>query len=111
EAALAGFKLNLAGQVRAAFYDLLADQKILDVQDQRRKATETFVAAATKRVEGGFAPVTERTKAQVDLIEAKRQVRAAHKAAVVARAVLNLLMGRAADTPVDLQGELGAPRL
>src|SRR6266850_3359497 len=52
QSALEGFKVDLAGQVRAGFYDLLADGKIVEVQERRVQAAEMFVATATKRVEG-----------------------------------------------------------
>lgn len=109
ESALEGFKLTLAGEVRAGFYDLLADEKITEVEEHRVQAAEMFVATAARRVEGGFAPVTERTRAQIDLIQAKRDVRAARTMVSVARNSLDLLLGRAATAPLALQGDLAAP--
>src|SRR5579859_1103648 len=38
--ALDGFKIDLAGQVRAGFYDLLADQKIVEVEERRVQTAE-----------------------------------------------------------------------
>jgi outer membrane protein, heavy metal efflux system len=111
QSALEGFRVDLASRVRAGFYDLLVDQKIAEVERRRLQAAETFVAAATKRVEQGFAPVMERTKARIDLVGARRDLRAAQTAVSVARASLNLLMGRATDSELDIQGDLAAPRL
>jgi outer membrane protein, heavy metal efflux system len=111
EVALEGFKVALAAETRAAFYELLAAQKLVEVQERRVKATGTFLNTARRRVEGGFAPVTERAKAEADQVKARRELRAAEKAVVVASASLNALMGRDAQNPVQVQGELVSPPL
>jgi cobalt-zinc-cadmium efflux system outer membrane protein len=111
EAALEGFKVAIAAEVRAAFYELLAAQKVVEIQERRVKAAGTFLDTARRRVEGGFAPVTERAKAEADLVKARRELRAAQKAVVIASASLNVLMGRDVQTPVQVQGELVAGSL
>jgi outer membrane protein, heavy metal efflux system len=111
EAALEGFKVALAAEVRASFYELLAAQKLVEVQERRVKAAGTFLDTARRRVEGGFAPVTERAKADADLVKARRELRATQKAVVVGAASLNVLMGRDAQTPLQVQGELVAEAL
>jgi cobalt-zinc-cadmium efflux system outer membrane protein len=108
EAALEGFRVALAAESRAAFYELLAARKVVEIEERRVKAAGTFLDTARQRVEGGFAPVTERAKAEADQVKARRELRAAQKAVVVAAASLNVLMGRDARTPVQVQGELAA---
>lgn len=108
-AALDGFKVALAAEVRAVFYEVLASQKLVEVQQVRLKAAERFSETASGRVSGGFAPVTERAKAAADLVRARRGLRAEQKSLAVARLTLNLLLGRPADTALELQGDLAAP--
>lgn len=111
EVALEGFKVALIAEVRAAFYELLAAHKLAEVEERRVKAAETFFETARRRVEGGFAPVTERAKAEADRVKARRDLRVAQKVVTVAAASLNVLMGRDAQSPMSARGELVGPSL
>ncbi len=109
QAGLEGFKVALAAEVRAQFYELLVAQKQIALRQQSLQAADTLLEVSRKRVEAGFAPVTEQTRAQVEVVKAKREIRLAQKSVVLARASLNLFMGRDVQAPLDPQGELTAP--
>jgi len=92
--ALEGFRAQLAIQVRRVYFTLLASRKIVALREQRLTLAQAFVTAAKKKVEGGFAPEFEATKAEVEVVgsqKALRDAQAQHEAAQVA---LNALMGR-----------------
>lgn len=109
EVALDGFKVALAAEVRARLAELVAAQKIFDVRRAELQAAERFLDSARKRVEGGFAPRPERTQAEVEVVKARRELRAAENAVAVGRASVNVLLGREAQAPLHVAGELTAP--
>ncbi len=111
QAALDGFRVVLAAEVRAKFYEILAARKGVELRERERQLAERVLNAARKRVEGAFAPVTERTSAEVGLVRARRQSRAAQKRFALALAELNVLLGCDAQTPIEPQGELTAPQM
>lgn len=104
--ALAGFRTQLAIQVRRAFYELLAARQVVVLKEQRGTLAKSFVEAARKKVEGGFAPEFEQTKAEVEVAAAQRALREAQAQEAVARTVLNSLAGRAPDAPLAVAGTL-----
>lgn len=104
--ALAGFQTQLAIQVRRAFYELLAAGRVVTLKEQRVTLAESFVEAARKKVEGGFAPEFEQTKAEVEVAAARKALREAQAQEGVARTVLNSLAGRGPDAPLTPAGTL-----
>ena len=107
ELALAGFRFQLTIQVRRAFYSILAAQQVVALKEQQLALAKSFAEAATKKVEGGFAPDFEATKAQVEVVAAQRTVREAQAQVATARAALNALLGRKPSEPLAVAGELG----
>lgn len=104
--ALVGFREQLAVQVRRAYFTMLTTREVVTLREQRLTLARSFVAAAKKKVEGGFAPEFEATKAEVEVVvaqKASREARAQHDAAQVA---LNALMGRKPTEPFNLSGTL-----
>ena len=104
--ALAGFRSQLAIQVRRAYFTLLATREVVALREQRLSLAKSFVDAAKKKVEGGFAPEFEATKAEVEVVAAQRvlrQAQAQHDAALV---TLNALMGRMPTEPLIVKGTL-----
>ena len=91
QVALAGFRSQLAIQVRRAFYSLLASRQVAVLKEQRLAAAKTFAEVARKKVAGGFAPEFEATKADVEVISAQKSYREAQVAA--SGAALNALLG------------------
>jgi len=91
--ALAGFRSQLAIQVRRAWFTSLAAREVMTVREQRLGLARSFVAAARKKVDGGFAPEFEATKAEVEVVTAQKSLREAQAQQDAARVTLNALMG------------------
>ena len=73
--ALAGFRSQLAIQVRRAYFTLLATREVVALRQQRLTLAQSFGDAAKKKVEGGFAPEFEATKAEVEVVGAQKSLR------------------------------------
>jgi cobalt-zinc-cadmium efflux system outer membrane protein len=108
ELAWEGFRNELAIQVRSAFYRLLAAPKLVSFEERRLMLAKTFVAAARKKVDAGFAPEFEATKAEVELVAAQKAVREAHARHLAAQAALNTLLGRPPTESLTVTGVLTA---
>lgn len=104
--ALDGFRSQLAVQVRRAYWTLLAAREGVALREQRLTLARSFVAAAKKRAEGGFAPGFEVTKAEVEAVAAQKSLREAQARQDAARVTLNALLGRPPDEPLAVTGPL-----
>ena len=100
--ALDGFRAQLAIQVRRAYFTLLAAHEVVALREQRLALARTFVEAAKKKVEGGFAPEFEATKAEVEVVAAQKALREAQAQHETARVALNALMGRQPTEPLTV---------
>lgn len=103
--ALTAFRTQLAIQVHRAFYSLLATRQVVALKERHLELAQSFLAAARKKVEGGFAPDFEQTKAEVDVAAGLKSLREAQAYEAVARTALNSLVGRKLDAPVAIVGE------
>ena len=104
--ALAGFRSQLAIQVRRAYFTLLATREVVTLREQRLALAKSFVEAAKKKVEGGFAPEFEATKAEVEVVTAQKSLREAEAQRDAARVALNTLLGRNPVEPLAVAGTL-----
>jgi cobalt-zinc-cadmium efflux system outer membrane protein len=104
--ALDGFRSQLAIQVRRAYWTLLAAREGVVLREQRLTLARSFVAAAKKRAEGGFAPEFEVTKAEVEVVAAQKALREAQARQDAARVTLNALLGRPPGEPLVVTGPL-----
>ena len=105
--ALTGFRSQLAIQVRRAYFTLIATREIVALREQRLTLAKSFVDAAKKKVEGGYAPEFEATKAEVEVVTAQKSLREAQAQQDAARVALNSLMGRQPNEPLMATGALG----
>lgn len=106
--ALDGFRAQLAIQVRRAYQTLLAAREVATLREQRLALAKSFVEAAKKKVEGGYAPEFEATKAEVEVVSAHKALREAEAQQEAARVTLNSLMGRNPTEPLTMAGGLDA---
>ena len=104
--ALDGFRSQIAIQVRHAYFTLLATREVVTLREQRSTLAKSFVDAAKKKVEGGFAPEFEATKAEVEVVGAQKSLREAQAQQDAARVTLNALMGRKPTEPLTVSGAL-----
>jgi cobalt-zinc-cadmium efflux system outer membrane protein len=103
--ALAAFRTQLAIQVHRSFYRLLAARQMVALRQRHMELAQSFLEAARKKVEGGFAPDFEQTKAEVDVAAGLKSLREAQADEAVARTALNSLVGRKLDASVKIEGE------
>lgn len=104
--ALDGFRYQLTIRVRRTFYAALASHEILALKEQQVTLAQGFAAAAQNKVQGGFAPEFEATKAEVEVVGAQRALREIQAQHKVVHAALNTLLGRGPDEPLEVTGEL-----
>jgi len=107
QTALSGFRYQLAIQVRRAHFTLLTAHEIMALREQRLALAKAFVQAAKKKVEGGFAPEFEATKAEVEIVIAQKALREAQAQHESARVALNSLLGRKPSEPLSITGTPG----
>lgn len=105
--ALDGFRSQLAIQVRRVYFTLLATREVVALREQRLTLAQAFVAAAKKKVEGGFAPEFEATKAEVEVVGAQKALRDAQAQHEAAQVALNALMGRKPTEALTATGTVG----
>ena len=103
--ALTAFRTQLAIQVHRSFYRLLAARQVVALRERHLKLAQSFLEAARKKVEGGFAPDFEQTKAEVDVAAGLKSVREGQADEAVARTALNSLVGHQLDASVKIEGE------
>lgn len=104
--ALEGFRFQLAAKVRQAFYELLAAQQIVGLRKEQVQSAQIFVQSATKRMESGYASDFEVIKSQADFISASKALQQAEGRVITARVTLNVLLGRAASSALEVRGTL-----
>ena len=92
--ALERFCSQLAIQVRRAYFTLIATREVVTLREQRLTLSKSFVEAAKKKVEGGYAPEFEATKAEMEVVTAQKSRREAQAQYEAASVRLNTLMGR-----------------
>jgi cobalt-zinc-cadmium efflux system outer membrane protein len=100
--ALDGFRSQLAIQVRHAYLALQTAQQVAALREQQLAVAKAFADAARKKVEAGFAPDFEATKAEVEIVAAQKSLREAKAQGDVAVVRLNTLMGAKPDQKLDI---------
>src|SRR6266496_1288081 len=85
--------LNLAGEVRAAFYEHQGDQQLVDLRKTVAEATERSAETALKMKEAGNLRNLDLATEQASHAQAKIELAKAQSEAVQTREKLNKLMG------------------
>ena len=106
ELAREAFHFQVAAKVRRAYYEAVAGQKIAQARSDQAESAKAFVESAKKRVESGYGSDFETVKSQAELIAAKKALLLAQASVNNARVTLNALMGRAANAPLNVSGNL-----
>ncbi len=105
KAQLAQVRLDVRVRVRKAFNDLLLAQDELRIHDQHVELARQAIEAARIKYTVGKVSQQDILKAQVTLTALAEHMIRFGRDADLARARLNTLLGRAPDTPLNIQGE------
>jgi cobalt-zinc-cadmium efflux system outer membrane protein len=98
-------RLNLASQVKVAFYDLLLAQHDADLARQNLDTVEGVARIVRARVKSGEAPQFESIKAEVEVLKARQQLVRADNLVRINRVVVDTLTGGALGPSYLVHGE------
>lgn len=102
-------RLALAGQVTAAYYDLLRKQALQAVAQQTLDQAQLGLTAATGRQRAGDVAQLDVLQAQVPVANAQASLGRAANDVAVAQQTLNDVTGRPIDAPLTVAGITGPP--
>jgi cobalt-zinc-cadmium efflux system outer membrane protein len=98
-------RLNLASQVKVAFYDLLLAQHDADLARQNLDIVEGVTRIVNARVKSGEAPRFESIKAEVEVLKARQQLARADNLVRISRMAVDTLTGGALGPAYLVYGE------
>lgn len=98
-------RLNLASQVKVAFYDLLLAQHDADLARQNLDTVEGVARIVRARVKSGEAPQFESIKAEVEVLKARQQLARAENLVRINRVAVDTLTGGALGPSYLVYGE------
>lgn len=97
---------ELVREVKLAFFQVLAAERIVEVGRELVRVAEASAVTARQRVEAGAAADQERLRAEIRLEQARAELAAFEREVVTARQVLVTLLGRPDLKDVRLVGAL-----
>lgn len=100
EVALA--KLDLALQVKEAYFNVLIADKAVDVTEKQTAALESNLEVTQSFYDVGIIPVNDLLKVEVDLGNAQQELVSARNAARLARAAFNVVLARPVEAPAEV---------
>jgi len=106
EAQVAQVIASVRDDVRRTYIELAAAERRVTLEQEVVGLFSQARDAASQRVQAGDAPRRDEVAAQADLAFAQNDVTAAQGDAAAARARLNVLLGRPANTPIALADAL-----
>ena len=98
-------RLNLAAQVKVAFYDLLLAQQDADLARQNLDTVEGVARIVKARVKSGEAPQFEAIKAEVEVLKARQLLVRADNLVRISRVAVDTLTGGALGPSYLVYGE------
>jgi cobalt-zinc-cadmium efflux system outer membrane protein len=99
-------RLELVRDVKTAFYQVLAAERLVAVEGELVKVAESSAATARKRVAAGAAADQEQLRAEIPLEQARTELSGFQRELVAARQTLALLLGRPDLTAAPVSGAL-----
>jgi outer membrane protein TolC len=106
-------KLDIAYQVKQAFYSLLLAEQILKYAEQDLELSRDYLQKAEIKYEAGDVARVEVLRARVETAKAENSVRAAANEVRLGKARLNFLLARKNYEPLEIAGQFPreGPRL
>lgn len=96
-------KLDLALQVKAAYFNILGADKAVEVAKSAVDSLESHLAVAKNFYEVGMIPINDMLKAEVELANAQHDYIRAQNGAKLARASFNTLLSRPVDESFEIE--------
>ncbi len=106
EAEFALRRTELVRDVKAAFFRVLASERLVEVSTQLVAVAESSAATAQKRVDAGAAAYQEQLRAEVQLEQARTELAGYERELATARQVFATLLGRPKLNNATLTGAL-----
>src|SRR5439155_19269950 len=107
KAELEATKQSVSAQVHKAFYDLLRNADELRVHDEQVAIARQAFEAARIKYSVGHVPQQDVLKAQVAVTKLIEHLVMLEQDAELSRAMLNTVLGRSPETPIELMRESG----
>jgi outer membrane protein len=95
--------LNLALQVKEAYFNILKADKALEVAEKAVEALDAHVIVARSFYEVGMTPVNDLLKAEVELANAKHDLVKVRNDAALAMSAFNVVLSRHIHAPVKVE--------
>lgn len=102
-------KLDIVFEVKQAFYSLLLAQEKLKYVQQDLELANDFLQKAELKFDAGDVAKVEVLRAKVEAAKAANEERQASNDVKLAEALLNFLLARRVDSPLEIQGDLRQP--
>ena len=109
KAELADRKLEIAAQVRKAFYDLLRNQDELSLHDEQAALARQALEEARIKYVVGKVPQQDVLKAQIALTKLVEHLVMLQQEGSMASSRLNTLLGRDPASPIAVEGQYSTP--
>jgi outer membrane protein, heavy metal efflux system len=106
EAELSLRRLELVRDVKVAFFQVLAAERLVEVAGELVTVAESSASTARKRVSAGAAPDQEQLRAEIPLEQAKVELSGFQREVVAGRQTLAMLLGRPDLTEATVSGAL-----
>lgn len=106
EAELSLRRVELVRDVKAAFYQVLAAERLVEVAGELVKVAESSATTARKRVAAGATADQEQLRAEIPLEQARMELSGFQRELVAARQTLALLLGRPDLSEAPVSGAL-----
>jgi outer membrane protein, heavy metal efflux system len=99
-------RLEVVRAVKAAFFQVLAAERLVEVEEELVKVADSSATAARKRVAAGAAADQEQLRAEIPLEQARTELAGFQRELVTARQTLAVEMGRPDLAEVAVSGTL-----
>ena len=106
EGELAWRRVELEREVKAAFFQVLATERLVEVSEELVKVAESSAATARKRVDAGATSYQEQLRAEIQLEQARTERAGFQRELTVARQSFATLLGRRELEEVPVAGVL-----
>ncbi|MDY0312625.1 MAG: TolC family protein [Desulfobacterales bacterium] len=96
-------ELDLALQVKEAYFNILVVDKTVDVARKEVEFLSSNVEVTRSYYEAGMVPVNDLLKAEMEMANARQNLADARNQAALTRSAFNTLLARPVNAPVDVE--------